>query len=310
MNWVLPPKLFIAGAISALAFMVLFPILNQFALFISLFPLFSIILTQPFSKECQIIIVMAWLIVFIASGLHISVFYLFYIIGPSFIVNRQYFRSYKIKQKKVWFTPGLLLTDLLVWSMMSVVIMFLILPLSALQLDMTNTFSQIAQDPLYPKYQTTFSHIKQLFEKLLYYHYGINIVISNFLIIATFNKVQKIIVKNKINRRPPMKLSQMELPKWYGGLLIVSGCLWVMLTPASTIALVNTNILIIILSGFFLQGLSIVHNLFKDAKNKQMILVLFYLVMILFTLLILLVTLLGILEPWLQVRQQFSIRKE
>lgn len=107
---------------------------------------------------------------------------------------------------------------------------------------------------------------------------------------------QNFLERTKQNIRPAGSYLYITLPNFY---------LWIAaavtgLTLSGVLGLLGSNLLVVLMVGFFLVGLNFTHELVRRYNLGTITLVIFYLVMIVFGWLVLVVSLVGLLEPWLR----------
>jgi hypothetical protein len=198
---------------------------------------------------------------------------------------------------KEWYPAGQILAYLIGISAFSV---FVQIVLDSGPLFPDETLRAIAKE-----FATTSSIEEQVYETLkrvMYFYPGVSALTTLLLIIGNAGFAQRLLERNQQNVRPQGAFSKISLPGYY--LWGVAGAAG--LTIFGIGGAISPNILMVLVTGFFLVGLSMVHELIKLYKFGTITLVVFYLVMITFGWLTVLVSLLGLMEPWLRSHPKLS----
>lgn len=107
---------------------------------------------------------------------------------------------------------------------------------------------------------------------------------------------QNLLERTKQNIRPAGSYSYLTLPNFY---------LWVAaaatgLALSGILGTIGSNMLLVLMAGFFIVGLNLIHDMVQRYNLGTIALVIFYLIMIVFMGLALVVSFIGIIEPWLR----------
>ncbi|SMH59369.1 DUF2232 domain-containing protein [Azospirillum agricola] len=106
------------------------------------------------------------------------------------------------------------------------------------------------------------------------------------------------------NKRPPMRLAELELPRWLVPAFLAA-VLGASVLPDS-FGFLAVNLALILAVPFAFAGLSVVHVVARSRSARTPILVGFYLVLFLFGWPILLLVGLGMIEQWIGLRRRFT----
>jgi hypothetical protein len=116
--------------------------------------------------------------------------------------------------------------------------------------------------------------------------------------------VQAVLVRLHWLQRPPLRMSDVELPHWSPPLLALT------LAGASISSgdagFVLVNLAIVLALPFLFAGLAVVHAFAASRPSKVMVLVVFYVLVAFFAWLVLAVIGLGIIEQWAGLRRRFG----
>ncbi|CAO3419373.1 DUF2232 domain-containing protein [Azospirillum doebereinerae] len=106
------------------------------------------------------------------------------------------------------------------------------------------------------------------------------------------------------NKRPPMRLAELELPRWLVPAFLAA-LLGASVLP-DTFGFLAVNVALILAVPFAFAGLSVVHVVARSRSARTPILVGFYMVLFLFGWPILLLVGLGMIEQWIGLRRRFT----
>lgn len=190
-----------------------------------------------------------------------------------------------------WYPAGHILAYLIGIAMIAL--------LAQMALQSGEIYSDEALKGIAKEFATSSSIEEQMYETLklvMYFFPGVSAISTLLLVIGNSALAQKALERKQQNIRPAGGFSRISLPSYY---------LWVVAAVAGITAFgiggsIGPNILMVLVLGFFLVGLTLVHELIKAYKFGTITLVVFYLVMITFGWLAALVSLTGLLEPWLR----------
>lgn|GEM_PF-7103340 len=193
-----------------------------------------------------------------------------------------------------WFPVGTILAYLTGIAVVAIAAM--------IALDIGTGIPDDALRQLAKQFATSSTLEDQMFESMkmiVYFYPAILSVASMVVVLANAGFVQKVMEQRKLNIRPTGAFSGISLPSYY--LWFVAGALALTVLGSGQL---GPNLLLPLMFGFFLVGLSLVHELNSLYKLGTISLVVFYVVMILFGGIAILVCLAGIIEPWLRSHLQ------
>ncbi|ALG71412.1 membrane protein [Azospirillum thiophilum] len=132
------------------------------------------------------------------------------------------------------------------------------------------------------------------------------LVAVSWLVMTIVNAVlaQGVLMRFGRNRRPAMRLDQLELPNWLVPLFAVA--VVVASIAPGTFGFLAANIALLLAVPFAFAGLSVVHVFASRRSARTLILVGFYMMLFLFGWPILLLVGLGMIEQWIGLRRRFS----
>ncbi|PWC39691.1 DUF2232 domain-containing protein [Azospirillum sp. TSO35-2] len=132
------------------------------------------------------------------------------------------------------------------------------------------------------------------------------LVAVSWLVMTIVNAVlaQGALMRFGRNRRPPMRLAELELPVWLVPLFAVS-VLAASVAPGP-LGFLAVNLALILAVPFAFAGLSVVHVVASRRSARTLILVGFYMMLFLFGWPIVLLIGLGMIEQWIGLRRRFS----
>ncbi|WP_029006781.1 DUF2232 domain-containing protein [Azospirillum halopraeferens] len=130
------------------------------------------------------------------------------------------------------------------------------------------------------------------------------IMAASWLLMTIVNATlaQGLLMRFGRNRRPPMRLADLELPQWAPPAFAVA-VLAAMVLPG-TAGFVALNVAIILGLPFAFAGLSVVHVFAERQRSRTALLVGFYLFLFLFGWPIVLMVGLGVIEQWMGFRRR------
>ena len=105
------------------------------------------------------------------------------------------------------------------------------------------------------------------------------------------------------NRRPPMRLVDLELPRWLSPVFLAA--LLAASAAPDPVAFLALNTALILALPFAFAGLSVVHAVARSRSAKVPILIGFYMFLFLFGWPIMLLVGLGMIEQWIGLRRRF-----
>jgi len=299
----------LGGALSALLFLLLRPFISDFSSFVAQVPLFYIAL----QVEVLLIwmpVALAGLIVLIGGGVPEGLAYFLFVVMPVVLLSRQALLHREDKKgNEKWYPAGRLLAVLLLLGFAYVVLFSWLEDRAQLTQQIQQAFQTMkAQAPTNKSLQS--EQLEGFMIKLVPYFPGISTVAILMMTIGAGALTQRQLIKNSRLIRPPLSLVDVYLPWWCWYTLIITSLGWMFLPAGASYTHLTANLSLVLLFGFLMQGLGIVHAYVKKLRNPQLFLVIFYFLMIMFTWPIFIFTVLGILEPWVQLRERFRSNKE
>lgn len=132
------------------------------------------------------------------------------------------------------------------------------------------------------------------------------LVVVSWLVMTIINATlaQGLLMRFGRNRRPPMRLADLELPGWV--VLVFAGVCAAALVLSDGLDFLALNAALVLSLPFGLAGLSVVHAFANLQKAKVALLVGFYLFLFLFGWPILLMIGLGVIEQWIGLRRRWA----
>ncbi len=132
------------------------------------------------------------------------------------------------------------------------------------------------------------------------------LVVISWLAMTIINAAlaQKLLMRFGRNRRPPMRLTTLELPDWVA--LAFVGMIAATMALPSEVGFLALNVALVLSLPFGLVGLSVVHAFVQRRPAKVALLVGFYLFLFLFGRSILLLIGLGVIEQWIGLRRRWA----
>jgi uncharacterized protein YybS (DUF2232 family) len=294
---------------SALLFVLLRPFINEFATFFAQIPLFYVAL-QFDLKSLWISLALALVFVLIAGGVQNEIIYILFIMLPVILLAKQALLKHEGQKGQVtWYPVGRLAAILVLFGFAFVILYSALENAAQLTAQIQQTFQQLQQHAD-PDKRVQYQEIEKLFRQLIPYFPGISAVCLMIMTTLAGATAQAFLKSKKKLVRTPLSLIDLYLPWWCWKILLVTALGWTFLPHGTLFQYVATNLTIVLLFAFLLQGLSIVHTYIKKQASPQLFLVIIYLVMILFTWPIFILIVLGLLEPWLRLRERFKANKE
>ncbi|HYG85182.1 MAG TPA: DUF2232 domain-containing protein [Azospirillum sp.] len=132
------------------------------------------------------------------------------------------------------------------------------------------------------------------------------LVVVSWLTMTIVNAAlaQGLLMRFGRNRRPPMRLAEMELPGWV--VLAFAGMVAAAAVLPDGMGFLALNVALVLSLPFGLAGLSVVHAFAQRQSAKVALLVGFYLFLFLFGWPILLLIGLGVIEQWIGLRRRWA----
>lgn len=132
------------------------------------------------------------------------------------------------------------------------------------------------------------------------------IAVTSWLLMAVVNGAlaQGVLMRFGVNRRPAMRVADLELPGWAPLALAASGV--VSMAVGGMIGFVALNVALILALPFFFGGLAVVHAFAQSHRARVPILVTAYVLIFLFVWPVVMVVGLGAIEQWIGLRRRFA----
>ncbi|WP_448187495.1 DUF2232 domain-containing protein [Azospirillum sp. sgz301742] len=132
------------------------------------------------------------------------------------------------------------------------------------------------------------------------------LVVVSWLVMTIVNAAlaQGLLMRFGRNRRPPMRLTELELPGWV--VLVFAGVCAAALVLPDGLDFLALNVALVLSLPFGLAGLSVVHAFAHRQTAKVALLVGFYLFLFLFGWPILFMIGLGVIEQWIGLRRRWA----
>ena len=129
-------------------------------------------------------------------------------------------------------------------------------------------------------------------------------VASSWLVMVVINGVlaQHLLVRSGKNLRPTPTYMDLAVAKWLTVAIAIAAVTW--LVGGETFSYVGQTLTIIFGFPFVLQGLAVVHTVFKSFSWHGFALLAFYAIFLFTGWLVLLVAILGFVEPWSKIRDR------
>lgn len=305
MNQFIQKKQIWGSATSALLFVLLQPILNEFAIFFAQVPLFYIAL-QFEILSLGVPVLMAMVFVFLLSGIQGGRAYFLFVIIPVLLLCKQaLLKKQTTKGKIIWYPVGRLAAILTLLGFLYVILLTWLESSIQLSAQIQQTFRQM-QELAPPDKQSQYAQLGVLLRQAIPYFPGIRAVGLLLITVWAGSLGQGLLKQKNKLVRPPLSLADLYLPWWCWIVLTLTGLAWMFLPAVSSLRYFAANLTLVLLFAFLLQGLAVVHAYIKKQAYPQLFLVIIYLVMILFTWPIFIFIVLGILEPWLGLRERLK----
>ncbi len=143
-----------------------------------------------------------------------------------------------------------------------------------------------------------------LFETLTQVFPGVAVTSWLILVMANGLLAQTVLARLKGLRRPPLRMSDVDLPHWAPLVLALTMAGAATLNGEAGFLLVNLAIVLAL--PFLFSGLAVVHAFAATRSSKAAILLVFYVLMALFAWLVPVVIGLGIIDQWAGLRRRFG----
>ncbi len=132
------------------------------------------------------------------------------------------------------------------------------------------------------------------------------VVVVSWLVMTIVNAAlaQGLLMRFGRNRRPPMRLADLELPGWV--VLAFAGVVAAAMVLPDWLGFLALNVALVLSLPFGIAGLSVVHAFANRQTAKVALLVGFYLFLFLFGWPILLMIGLGVIEQWIGLRRRWA----
>jgi len=132
------------------------------------------------------------------------------------------------------------------------------------------------------------------------------VVVVSWLVMTIINATlaQGLLMRFGRNRRPPMRLTELEFPGWV--VLAFAGAVAAAMVLPGVLGFVALNVALVLSLPFGLAGLSVVHAFANRQSAKVALLVGFYLFLFLFGWPMILMIGLGVIEQWIGLRRRWA----
>ncbi len=132
-------------------------------------------------------------------------------------------------------------------------------------------------------------------------------VVVSWLTMAIINAAlaQGVLMRFGRNLRPPMRVTEVELPHWMPMLLAAAGLL-ALVGGDGQLGYLALNVVIVLLVPFFFAGLAVVHAFASARQARTLLLVVFYFFLLVSGWPIAMVIGLGVIEQWAGLRRRFA----
>lgn len=235
-------------------------------------------------------------VIFVSQGPLITTeFFLFSVLGPTFLVHRALINQKKPSGERIWYSPSLLLRD---FTLLSGLIMTFSLGVYLYFLQGENIQTIVATilnnfDP-----HGNITDGKLLLTKLLPFLPGFFTFSWMVMMLLNGAVAQGFLARIKANLRPTPSFNAIQLPHSFYITIALSFLL--SMIGVGTLELLGKNAALTLTFPFFLAGLGVVHYLFQKTSFAKIGLTLFYCFLLLFLWPALLVVFLGMLKPWIE----------
>ena len=310
------PDYLIAGAISALAFLLTYRFFGVFAILISLIPLLKVAIPKgPQGLFIPLAITSIGLAV--GQGLLMEVNYL---LSVGLLAAYLAFQirclpkgankgANKNKNPQATKASTKIFVNLFTWVALICVFNLMTMDLKVMYEQIDMLFVKMSQGWT-PQRDLEMQAFKHIFKTLVPYHGGLNAVATLILSWIALFIAQKNLLKINLWKAPTLLLSNLELPMGFLIMCVTLTGAWFISPAPWVVTPIVGNFSMLFLGAYLLQGIGIVHYFAKNSKNTQMILVIFYGIMVMFSWLIMVIIALGVLEPWTNLKGRILQRKE
>ena len=238
----------------------------------------------------------AAIIVFLAAAPFLAAeFFVFFVLGPIFLINRALLHRKKSSEEVVWYPASLLLRD---FTFASGVVMLLALGGYIYLTHGIEPHSLVKTVLKTVDPQGQMRDAEAIFVKLFPFLPGI--FAFSWMLIVLFNAAlaQGLLIRFNRNLRPSPSLEGLTAPKSF--IIVLGLSLILSMVGVGYLELLGKNTIFVLIFPFFLIGLGLIHQWLNKTSFATAGLIIFYLVLILFIWLAFFVILLGILKPWIE----------
>lgn len=133
---------------------------------------------------------------------------------------------------------------------------------------------------------------------------GFVVISWMFMTIINGTLAQGVLMRFGRNRRPGMRIAELELPRWLGpvfGVVVAAA-----LAVPGDVGFLALNLGLILSVPFAFAGLSVVHAYARARSTRTAILVAFYMFLVLFGWPVVVMVGLGVIEQWLGLRRRWA----
>jgi Predicted membrane protein (DUF2232) len=147
---------------------------------------------------------------------------------------------------------------------------------------------------------------KALADQLAPFFLGFSAIAWLLMMLVNAGMAQSLLAARKWNRRPSPGWSQLRLPGWFDWVLV--GTAATALVTSGDVSFLARNILMVLLTPYFLVGLAVAHVMARRTSMPGLALASFYVTLAVFFLIGAgLVAVLGIVEQWIGVRRRLAV---
>jgi len=281
----------LGGLLSAtLSLLPLFPIP-----LLSSLPLFLIGLGMGLLPLYGAGIVACLLVLLLEGPLSAVEFFIFFAVGPSFLIYKSLLKRKKSSGEIVWYPSSLLLRDLTygAGAVMLIALGFYIYFMQDWDLQTLIKKMLVMVDPEGQLKDTEPLLVKifPFLPGLVAFWWGVTMLLNGAL-------AQGLLVRFKKNLRPSPSFEDLKVPMLFLPLFGLSVIL--SFIGVGYLELLGKNSALIFVFPYFFIGLSLIHHWFHKTSYATAGLTVFYFILLLFFWPILIVILLGILKPWIE----------
>lgn len=287
----------LGGVFSAAFSLVLFSPIPElaFVFYLTPLPLFLLGLGMGLRPLYGASIIATALVLLFAGPFFAIEFFIFFALGPIFLINRALLNRKKALGKVVWYSSSCLLRD---FALAADIVMFLAL----------GAYIYLTQSEGIPTLMETFlkilgasghrQDIAPLVLKIFPFLPGLFAVSWSIMMIANGVLAQSFLVRLQQNLRPSPSFEDLELPKSF--LIFLALAFLLAIIGVGSLETLGKSATLVLTFPFFLVGLGLIHRWFHKTTFALIGLILFYCALLLFLWPALFVIFVGILKPWIE----------